>query len=238
MKSRSLITSILRLVVFAALVLLGATKRADAIPCLPGPDWVDNCPSGTDQFFSQAQHGTVVFDPEDGGLVVPLPTMTGITRVFRGDPIGPNPFQIETEMVELTLMGGGLTLRAGDGTGNLQNDGPLFSPGRITELGTGVGSTSAHSFFDIFFEISPTPFGPLHNATPGNPPGNQNACRMTADIDRVPPLPGTEYTGCHDPQTSTDTTDGALVPVDFITRRVGFGAVPGHYACQRMPASC
>ncbi len=117
-----------------------------------------------------ASHGVVIFDLEDGGLVVPLPFMTGATEVFRGVGTAVPDHHIDTEMVALTLSGGGLTLHAGDGKGNLANDGPSFSPGRITEL---TDPSLAHSFFSIFFELSPTPFGPLHNNSP---------CRMAADI--------------------------------------------------------
>jgi len=82
----------------------------------------------------------------------------------------------------------GLTLRAGDGIANLAPDGPLFTPGQITEL---PGEFLALSFFDVSFELSGGPLGAtvLHNE-----PG----CRMEATIDRVPPvtLPPTQYVGC------------------------------------------
>lgn len=194
---------ILGLVGLTALAVLGVSHPADAVSCGPGLHWVDTCPSGTDKFLSQSEHGVVIFDPEDGGFVIPLPLMTGFTEVFRGaGTVSGTDHFIVTEMVRLFLSGGGLTLRAGDGTGNLASDGPLFSPGRITELSNPPNGVFAHSFFDIFFEISDTPFGPLHNIT---------ACRMTADIDRVPPSVGTTYTGCHDPLLSTNTTDGPLL---------------------------
>ena len=193
--------SMLGVMVLMALVLSGVSNRADAQPCGPGPDWVDRCQSGTDRFPSYSEHGIVIFDPEDGGFIVNLPRMFGNAEVFRGNPIGPNPFRIETEMVSLLLTGGGFTLKGGDGVGNLLRDGPLFSPGRITEQGTGIGATFADSFFDIFFELSPTPFGVLHNIDPctmtGMPPG----------IDRVPPLPGTEYDGCSPRPTIIDLYD-------------------------------
>lgn len=99
-------------------------------------------------------------------------------------------------MVSLSLSGGGLTLQAGDGTGNLQCDGPLCSPGLITE----TSASLAHSFFDVFFEIStPFAFGSLHNAHADANPADRmlglsnRPCRMEADIDQVPPLTGTMY---------------------------------------------
>ena len=182
----------------AVALLLGVANPwpAQAVPCGPGANWVDNCPSGTDLLNSMAQHGIVIVDPEDspGGvtsLVIVLPLMTGPTNIFRG-PGTPGStaggsHHISTEMVSLSLTGGGFTLTAGDGTGNLASDGPLHSPGRIDETSNPF---IAHSFFDVFFELSPTPFGPLHNIDP---------CRMAADIDRVPPAIGTTYLGCGDP---------------------------------------
>src|SRR6266536_6722611 len=86
MKSRNLIRLILGVVVFIPLARLGISKRADAVSCGPGPHWVDtttSCPSGTDEFSSQTNHGVVIFDLEDGGLIIPLP-LTGATVVFLG----------------------------------------------------------------------------------------------------------------------------------------------------------
>jgi len=132
-----------------------------------------------------AQHGIVIFD---GGPTIILPAMTGATTVFRGpgtsgSTAGGNS-HIDTEMMSLNLSGGGLTLHAGDGIGNLIGDGPLFSPGRIDET---ANPLIGHSFFDVFFELSPTPFGALHNTNP---------CVMAKDITQVPPSPGTTYDGC------------------------------------------
>ena len=177
-------------------LLLGVSAPAEAMPavhCGPGPHWVDTCPAGTDKFFSKAQHGVVVFDPEDGGMTINLPLMTGPTTIIRQAGTILPDHHIDTERVSLDLQGGGLTLRAGTAFGLPS------SFGRITEL---PGDPfRAHSFFDIFFEINATPFGPLHNNV---------ACRMTADIDRVIPF-GFEYSGCYDPLLSTNLTDSPLV---------------------------
>ena len=185
-------------------LLLGVSAPAEAMPavhCGPGPDWVDTCPAGTDKFSSKAQHGVVVFDPEDGGMTINLPFMTGPTTIIRQAGAILPDHHIDTEMVSLDLQGGGLTLRAGTAFGLLP------SVGRITELPG--DPTMAHSFFDIFFEINPTPFGPLQNKV---------ACRMTADIDRVPPIVnhiGIDYSGCHDPLLSTNLADGPLLVLDL-----------------------
>ena len=175
-------------------LLLGNSAPAEAMPaCGPALHWVDTCPAGTDKFSSKAQHGIVVFDPEDGGMTINLPFMTGPTTITRQAGAILPDHHIDTEMVSLDLQGGGLTLRAGTAFGLPS------SFGRITEL---PGDPfRAHSFFDIFFEINATPFGPLHNNV---------ACRMTADIKRVPPI-GSDYSGCHDPFLSTNLTDSPLV---------------------------
>lgn len=214
MKSRSLITSLVELTAFMMLVLFGIAQHAGAVSCGPGADWVDTCPSGTDSFVSRADHAVIILD---GGGVILLSNLSGTTTVFRGNPVGPEPLHIDTEMVSLTLSGGGETLHAGDGTGNLLNDGPLFSPGRITEQGSGIGSTTADSFFDVFFEIL-GPHPRLHNNT---------ACTMSAVIDRVPPLtdPPTLYHGC---------AQGSVVLFNDSNQRVGlltgdiihFGTIP------------
>ena len=151
--------------------------------CGPGAHWIDNCPTGTDIFDSFAQHGTVVIN---GVGQFPLAPMTGPVTIFRGPGLTIPDHHIDTELVSMTLTGGGLTLTAGDGVGNLLADGPLHSGGRITETGN---PGLADSFFDIFFELSPTPLGPLHSLHP---------CHMQAIIDRVPPYE-IPYSGCGGP---------------------------------------
>jgi hypothetical protein len=68
-------------------------------------------------------------------------------------------------MVSLELTNGTITLRAGDGVGDLANSGPLHSPGAIEEQAS--DPAKAYSFFMISFEID-TPFGTLHNEKPLN----------------------------------------------------------------------
>jgi hypothetical protein len=214
MKTGNLIRSIVAFMGFITLVLPGIAQHAAALSCGPGADWVDSCLSGTDSFVSRADHAAIILD---GGGVISLSNLTGITRVFRGNPVGPEPLHIDTEMVSLSLMGGGETLHAGDGIGNLLNDGSLFSPGKITEQGSGIGSTTADSFFDVFFEIL-GPHPRLHN---------NSACTMSAVIDRVPPLtnPPTFYHGC---------SQGSVVLFNDSNQRVGiltgdiihFGTIP------------
>jgi len=171
------------------LALPGAVMASPSPPCGPGPRWVSDCPSGFDKFLSTSRHGIIIIDADDGGGTFPLPDFSGAMSVFRG--AGNAAGHIDTEIISLVLSGGGLTLRAGDGTGNLLRDvlpdGRLFSPGAID------GQPIADSFFDVFFEISPTRFGPLHNEAFDVNGNRINECTMQAVIDRVPPVPETVY---------------------------------------------
>ena len=157
------------------LLLGGLAGSLPATPtCGPGFDWMNTCTSGTDTFPSIAIHIIIDLPGLPPVLAEPL---FGNSTVFRGDPVG-EPEVIQTEMVSLLLVGAsGLTLRAGDGVGNLASDGPLYSPGMITE---DPGELTATSFFDVFFELSG---GPLGNMVVRN----TTAARMQATIDRVPP---------------------------------------------------
>lgn len=161
-------------------VVLALPGAVMASACGPGPGWVSTCPSGTDSFNSTSDHSIIEFD---GGVIIELPDLSGAMHVFRG---AGSAGHIDTEIISLVLSGeGGFTLRAGDGTGNLLPDGPLYSPGAIDEVVPGP-SSFANSFFDVFFELDGpgNTFGPLHN---------NSACTMRSVIDRVPPSPGTEY---------------------------------------------
>ncbi len=163
-----------------------AAPASYAAVCGPGPHWVDSCASGTD--VMPYTIATLYVDIDlDNAFDLTL-TMTGPTSVWRGAPFDtPDPLdpghvnRIDTEMVSMNLVGGGMTLVAGDGVGNGTADGPKFSPGTIQEMNN---PNLADSFFDIFFELQTTPWGTLHN--------NQ-AAQVHAVIDRVPPAGGTVY---------------------------------------------
>jgi hypothetical protein len=110
-------------------------------------------------------------------------TLKGPTLAFRGDG---TPHSIQTEMYDLEMSGntpfGPVTLVAGDGVGNLANDGPaigsLYSPGLIEENSS--DPTKANSSFDVKFELH-TPIGILHN---------NDAYEMKAEgLLGVPPVP-------------------------------------------------
>ena len=165
----------------AVAVLLGlvAPATATAAPvCGVVAHWVDTCPTGND--FFPLTNGVHTIDIFGFGIISLL--TTGPTTIWRGSGTTVPDHHIDTELVFLQLVGGGLTLTAGDGTANGLCDGPLCSLGRITEQSG--DPTLADSFFDIFFEITGTPFGPLHNDAP---------CQMESVIDRVPPAGGTIY---------------------------------------------
>lgn len=167
------------------IALLGTSKPTDAMPtCGPGSHWVDTCTAGTDSFNSIA---TIGVDIDFDNIADFNAVLQGPTTIYRGNPINtPDPLdpghfnQIDTEIVSMTLTGVGMTLTAGDGTGNLSNDGPLHSAGNIIEQ---AGNPfMADSFFDVFFEfdIPGIPLVPtLHNTDP---------LRVRAVIDRVPPI--------------------------------------------------
>ncbi|MEK8018587.1 MAG: Calx-beta domain-containing protein [Candidatus Parabeggiatoa sp.] len=156
----------------------------DNTECGPGVGWVNGCPSGFDTANSSGTFEVRGPDCRGNGLKMKL---RGPTTIFRGPE---KDDTIQTEMVSLELISGdGFTVRAGDGMGNLENDGPLYSPGAIIEQDS--DPALADSFFDVYFEIeTPDGFGIE------TPDGkmlfpmlyNQEPCHMESVIDRVPPL--------------------------------------------------
>jgi len=131
--------------------------------CGPGNHWVDTCPGGL-YTFSSVSTVAVNLDLDGNGSLetnIPFLQLFGGTSVFLGTGSA-TTHSIGTELASLleTDATFGITLKAGDGNGNLANDGPLFSPGAINEQ---AGNPAlADSFFDVFFEIDiPLPAGPL-----------------------------------------------------------------------------
>lgn len=160
-------------------LLAGPVQAAPV--CGPGLHWVDACPAGIDFFpLTNGFHTIEIFGFGSFNLFT-----TGPTTIWRGAGTTVPDHHIDTEMVALQLVGGGLTLTAGDGVADGLCGGPLCSLGRITEQGG--NPQLADSFFDIFFEIQGAPLGalgPLHNNV---------ACHMEAVLDRVPPAAQTTY---------------------------------------------
>ena len=147
--------------------------QAQATPasfCGPGPHWVDTCSANSATFSTYAILGV---DITLDGVPDFNVTVAGPTTVAWSNP---SAHQLQTELVSMSLSGSGFTLTAGDGIGNLVSDGPLYSPGSVIEQ---VGNTAlADSFFDVFFQLDGTPYGPLHNNT---------ALRVQTVIDQIVP---------------------------------------------------
>jgi hypothetical protein len=156
----------------AAMFMISGPAKAGAV-CGPGSHWVDTCAGGTYDFSSTSTIAVSLDLDRNGSLETTIPFLqfSGITQVFLG--AGQNnsdPHSIQTELYNLYEVdpGSGATLRAGDGTPNDANNGPLYSPGSIVEQ---AGNPAlANSFFDVFFELTvPDPLGPplvLENHTP------------------------------------------------------------------------
>jgi hypothetical protein len=109
--------------------------------------------------------------------------LIGPVTIRRMNPVDPPGLpvhfdRIDTEILSMSLTGGGLTLLAGAGLGS-GFPGLPPSPGVIVEQP--ANPPLADSFFDVFFEIQGAPTGPLRNS-------NTMPARMSAVIDRVPPV--------------------------------------------------
>jgi hypothetical protein len=101
-------------------------------------------------------------DPEDGPVTItppPIPTNPPTPSAYPPETFGTADSHndvIRTEIISLifegTLPSGqAVTIRAGDGNGNLENDGPLYSPGVIYESPT--NPAEACSIFWVTFEM-------------------------------------------------------------------------------------
>ncbi len=187
-------------------------------PCVKGPHWVDYTCAGLDVI---PVHGALIgidldFDPycvPDTTLRLSacgepaLPQLVNRSKPYPGDPVGDpgHRNQIDTELVDLCLTDGTVTMWAG--AGNQQgNSGVLgASLGMITEQPGNF--TLADSYFDMFFEIY-TGDEYLYNYT---------ALRMSANgddaINCVPPT-GNSYfhpCACLPLYNNLDRADGQVV---------------------------
>lgn len=149
--------------------------------CDPGPHWVDTCDlSGSE--LSVSTESTISLDLNFDGVADLTVNLAGKAGQAKATPSNTDPNDIfhlnhiENEVVSLTESGGGLVVIAGSDLGLPS------SLGGITEQPG--DSALADSFFDIFFEIQGTPFGPLRNQQP---------LHLEAVIDRIFPF-GTIYT--------------------------------------------
>jgi len=205
LKGRSRLAVVL-IVVFTAFILLTVAQPANADPvnlfdlqgvlrgtlthfvhriippggtgtfCGGTPGWPRNCPASMDFFMNSALD--IELSLFDIGTFAG--TVTGSFTVGRG--LGSDQFRIETEIVSLNLMGtipgvGMITVVAGAPIS------PPLQPS-IGAIQGAEGSLTALSDFFVFFDIRPTPFGPLRNVDPAI---------VEAIIREVPPRIGTEY---------------------------------------------
>jgi hypothetical protein len=147
---------------FAAIaVLLCSSQPAAAYP-----------PAGTDEFDSAA---TITID--FGGGLVMTETVTGPTRIERGDPFDPDGghIRIDTEIVSMELRG-----QTAFGPITVRESPTKRSTGHVTQQTAGI-DFPADSFFDVFVQMD-TPLGRLHNNDP---------IAMDAVIHEIPPFEAT-----------------------------------------------
>jgi len=150
--------------------------------CGPGPHWVDTCSGGSDTMPSAAVVG---IDMDLDCIEDMALTLAGPTTVVRSDPqddsmqfpglapVDGHMDVIDTEIVAMSLSGGGVTLTAGGGLG-VQALAPTVGAA-VEEAGD---NTLIDSFFDVMFEV---------DLGGGMYAYNQQPVRVEAVIDCVPP---------------------------------------------------
>jgi len=183
----------------AFMLLMVGSSRADAPceDCGPGPHWVDGCAPGSDTMNSSAlvgidttldcQADTIVV--LDGPITVnrtgPLPASVQFPAVTGPGGHG-GPDVIDTEMVSMSLTGGGLTLQAGTAAGMNAGTATCNAPGTglvpkscgaIAE--TAADPTMASSFFEVYFRV---------DLGGGTFVYNHQPLRVNATIGCVPPI--------------------------------------------------
>ena len=168
----------------AGMSVLPSPTSADAPVCGPGPHWIDNCAPGVDNLESNAN---VAIDIDgdcqpDQGLALAGPVIVE-RRPALDDSInfpGTRPVDahldvIDTEILSMSLTGGGATLRVGLGAAGI-DPGVLPTLGAIAE--DPGDNTAGQSFFEVFFEVE----------LPGNVfLYNHQPLSLGTDIDRVAP---------------------------------------------------
>ncbi|RME37392.1 MAG: hypothetical protein D6788_09555, partial [Planctomycetota bacterium] len=186
--------------------------------CGPGRHWVDGCPAGGDT----APSGALIGIDRDGDCQADASfVLNGPVRIRRSSPRddsvnfpGLRPRDnhldvLDTEIVSMTLSGGGLTLIGGGGQGR----GGVLRPslGAIAEQP--ADPALADSFFDVFVEVELAPGLFVYNHDP---------LRVESKIDCVPPQ--TRYlhpVGCvplyDSPEPGTGRKIAWLVTADHTT---------------------
>jgi hypothetical protein len=157
-------------------ILLFAVGSAQASTICADPDFVNTCGNGTDEIPDTHASFTITLLPIFGGVSFDVGLDGPMTVVRSGWTGTPGLFDgnVNTEITDMVLTGGGMTLRAG------VDQGVAASYGGIQQTVPGT----ADSWFNIFFEIDGTPFGTLHNNDP---------YVLEAEIDQIYPSDGTIY---------------------------------------------
>jgi len=145
--------------------------------CGPGVHWVDTCPSGIDvpvshsiqmqldltgigQFDIKLEGGDFrVYraEAEDGPVTITPPISDNLPSEYLPETYGSADSHhdvIRTELISMifegeTPLGQHVTIRAGDNNGNLENDGPFYSPGILYE--SPENPAEAYSIFFVTF---------------------------------------------------------------------------------------
>ncbi len=149
--------------VFAALALsLVVAGQANAYD-----HWVDDVVEGTYTVPGSAVVSGELFGVDFGPISLGGSTVLWNSDAY-GDPAG-DPGHLnrfDTEIVSMTLGGFGVTLTAGDGTGNGLYDGPLYSPGAVIEDPT--DPALGLSTLSIAFDVTIAGAGTFHSHDPGH----------------------------------------------------------------------
>ncbi len=150
--------------------------------CGPGPHWIDECREGTDHMPTGALIG---IDLEGDCVADMTVRLSGPVHISRSNPLDDSDFfpgsapidghfeVIDTEIVSMSLSGGGVTMTAGGGLGQI----PLRrSLGAIVEQPSDAALGDSH--FEVFVEV---------DLGGGNYVYNQDPLPVIAKINCVPP---------------------------------------------------
>lgn len=184
--------------------------------CGPGAHWVDSCPGGQDNFPNTTGIGAIDIT-FDCGTDATIP-VAGVAVIQHADPSddsqnypGTRPVDghldvIDTEILSMSLTGGGGIIVAGEGQG--QGGVLPASPGVIAEDQS--DPTLAESFFDCYFEAY----------VAGVYVYNHDPIRLQASIDRFPPFGQSfSFSGCvpvyDSPYPGQGNQLGNIISIEF-----------------------